>query len=329
MKQKSCDLIINKHFCEKCDYKTDKKSSFDKHLTTRKHLCNKESNFCNNKVVNSSNYVCLQCNINYNSRVSLWRHKKTCIGEKVNLDKNKIENLIFDNYPFENIVLDASSNEIKLLTNLVLEIVKSNTELQKQNHTLQQQMLEVCQKIQPNNITNNNSNNTNNSHNKTFNLNFFLNEQCKDAMNIMDFVETFHLQIADLEKVGEIGFVQGISNIIIDKLNKMDIYKRPIHCSDAKRETMHIKDKGVWEKDNENNDKLRLAVKHITHKNLCLIAQWRDNHPGVANSEHRLNDKYSGLIIEAMGGKNKNTMQENETKIIKKISKMVLIDKSL
>ena len=182
-------------------------------------------------------------------------------------------------------------------------------------------MLEVCK--------NSNTTNNINSHNKTFNLNFFLNEQCKDAMNIMDFVETFHLQIADLERVGEIGFVQGISNIIIDKLNKMDIYKRPIHCSDAKRETMHIKDKGVWEKDNETNDKLRLAVKHITHKNLCLIAQWRDNHPGVANSEHRLNDKYSELIIEAMGGKNKNTMQENETKIIKKISKMVLIDKHI
>ena len=317
MKQKSCELLVNKHFCELCDYTTDRKSSFDKHLSSRKHLCNKERNLCNNKVVNPPSYVCSICNINYNSRVSLWRHKKIC--------STKEENVIFNIYPSKNTLLDASSNEIKLLTNLVLEIVKSNTELQKQNHTLQQQMLDVIQKIQP---INNNTINNNHSNNKTFNLQFFLNEQCKDAMNIMDFVDTFQLQFDDLERIGEVGYVEGISNLIIDKLNKMDIYKRPIHCSDAKREIMHIKDNDVWEKDNENNDKLRLAIKHITKKNIDMIGSWTDKYPGVRYSDHRLNDKFNEIIMEAMGGKNNKTMKEGEAKIIKKISKMVLIDKN-
>ena len=122
--------------------------------------------------------------------------------------------------------------------------------------------------------------------------------------------------------------MEGISHIIIDKLNEMDIYKRPIHCSDAKREIMHIKDNNVWEKDTPNNDKLRLAIKHITKKNTDMIRPWVNKHPGVLNSEHSLNDKYQEIIIEAMGGNN-GTIKENETKIIKKISKMVLIDKHM
>jgi hypothetical protein len=126
-----------------------------------------------------------------------------------------------------------------------------------------------------------------------------------------------------------VGYVEGISNLIIDKLNSMDIYKRPIHCSDAKREIMHIKDNGVWEKDNENNDKLRLAIKHITKKNIDMIGSWTEKYPGVRDSDHRLNDKYNEIIMEAMGGKNNKTMKEGEAKIIKKISKMVLIDKNM
>ena len=297
--------INEKFVCEKCDFVCSKKGDWNRHILTIKHermynVTNDDEKLHNN----IKDYVCEICSKKYNSRNGLWSHKKKCTYTNQVPTEEKPD------------IVELLINENKEFKNVIIDLVKNNQELQKQ-------MMEVCKNS---NTTNNNNIN---SHNKTFNLQFFLNEQCKDAMNIMDFVDTFQLQIADLERVGEIGFVQGISNIIIDKLSKMDIYKRPIHCSDAKRETMHIKDKGVWEKDNENNDKLRLAVKHITHKNLCLIAQWRDNHPGVANSEHRLNDKYSGLIIEAMGGKNKNTMQENETKIIKKISKMVLIDKTM
>jgi hypothetical protein len=309
-------MTIYKHYCKLCDYSTDKKSSIDKHLLSRKHICNTTSNLCNKKIIDNSNFVCSNCENIYNSRITLWRHKKTCTCE--------------NNNQMENIILDSSSNEIKILTNLIFEIVKSNTELQKQtnefqkqNHELQKQVLDICQKIQPGTNINNN-----NSHNKTFNLNFFLNEQCKDAMNIMEFVDTFQLQFSDLERIGEVGYVEGISSIIINKLNEMDVYKRPIHCSDAKREIMYVKDNDVWDKDNETNDKIRLAIRYISKKNSELVIPWRDLHPGVRNYDHRLNDKYQEIIIQSLGGKN-TTTEEGETKIIRKISKMVLINKSM
>ena len=301
MKQKSCELIIHKHFCETCDYYTDKKSSFNKHLLSRKHLCNKNGNFCNIKNDGFSNFTCANCNKNFNSRVSLWRHKKKCIIEKENPD-----------------IVDVLINENKEFKNVIIELLKNNTDLQKQ-------MLDVCQKIQPTTI---NNTNTNNSHNKTFNLQFFLNEQCKDAMNIMDFVNTFQLQFSDFERIGEVGYVEGISNIIIDKLNEMDIYKRPIHCSDAKREIMYVKDKDVWEKENATNSKIRLAVRHITKKNSDMVRPWAIKYPNALNSEHHLSDTYQVMVIEAMGG-NSGTMEQCENKIIRKISKMVLIDKSV
>ena len=180
-------------------------------------------------------------------------------------------------------------------------------------------MLDVC--------TKNNSiiHNTNNSHNKTFNMQFFLNEQCKDAMNIMDFVDTFKLQFSDLERVGEIGYVEGISDIIIRKLNELDIHKRPIHCSDAKRETLYVKDNNIWEKENGNHNKLRLAIKHITKKNTDLLNPWCLKHPGSCDSDNYLNDLYLEMVMQAMGGR--GGMEENENKIIKKIAKTVLIDK--
>jgi hypothetical protein len=237
----------------------------------------------------------------YKVRNSLWYHEQKCKETPEQSIEEKPD------------IVDLLINENKEFKNVIIDLMKSN-------HDLQKQMLDVCK----------NSNTTNhiNSHNKTFNLQFFLNEQCKDAMNIMDFVNTFQLQFSDLERIGEVGYIEGISNIVIDKLNEMDVYKRPIHCSDAKREIMYVKDKDVWEKENANNDKIRLALKHITKKNTDMIRPWANAHPGVLNSDHRLSDKYQEIIIEAMGG-NSGTMKECETKIIKKISKMVLIDKNI
>ena len=294
-----------KFICEKCDFKCCKNSDYVRHINTAKH--NKAKNANTENAV----YTCDLCDLNFIHASSLSRHKKKC--KKIIIEP--IELPIIDNSEKPDIV-ELLINENKEFKNVIIELFKNNSDLQKQ-------MIEVCQK------SNNTVNNHNNSHNKTFNLNFFLNEQCKDAMNIMDFVDTFQLQFDDLERIGEVGYVEGISNLIIDKLNKMDIYKRPIHCSDAKREIMHIKDNDVWEKDNENNDKLRLAIKHITKKNIDLIGDWTEKYPGVRYSDHRLNDKFNEIIMEAMGGKNNKTMKEGEAKIIKKISKMVLIDKNI
>ena len=295
------DNTAKGYSCEYCHYYCSKNSEYIKHLLTRKHIGNAAGNI----KISSSVYSCNICNKVYKSRKGLWGHNKVCVAIIDNANEN-IKNTIYN-----------SDAEVKSLSTLVIELIKSN-------HELQKQMLEVCK----NSNTTNNINN-HHSNNKTFNLNLFLNEQCKDAMNIMDFVDTFQLQFADLERIGEVGYVEGISNLIIEKLNGMDIYKRPIHCSDAKREIMYVKDKDVWEKENENNDKIRLAIKHITKKNIDLIGAWTEKYPGVRYSDHRLNDKFNEIIMEAMGGKNNKTMKEGEAKIIKKISKMVLIDKNM
>ena len=176
------------------------------------------------------------------------------------------------------------------------------------------------------NCTHNNSNNTNNSHNKTFNLNVFLNETCKDDMNIMDFVDSIKLQLTDLERVGKIGYVEGISNIIVKNLNSLDENKRPVHCTDAKREVMYIKDEDKWEKENENKQKLRKAIKHIAHKNSKLLNDFKTEHPDCGKSDSRFSDQYNKLVIEAMGGKGDNDL-EKEDKIIRNIAKEVIINK--
>jgi len=300
------DLVQNvpeKYHCEKCDYTTSRYSQYVRHTTTRKHTKSTNGNQIELLV---QEFRCKNCDRIYKDRSGLWKHSKKCIKTVVPPNKphvlynkdepNLVEVLIKENIDFKNVIL---------------ELVKSNTDLQKQ-------MLEVCK----------NGNNINiNNNNKTFNMQVFLNEQCKDAMNIMDFVDTFKLQFSDLEKVGEVGYVEGISNIIIKKLNEMDVYKRPIHCSDEKRETLYIKDKNVWEKENGNHDKLRLAIRHITKKNTDMLNRWCESHPGSKDSDNYLNDIYLQIVIQSMGGR--GGLEENENKIIRKIARTVLIDKTI
>jgi len=193
----------------------------------------------------------------------------------------------------------------------------------KQNQDLQKQMLEVC-KNGTNNTTNNNTNN--NSHNKTFNLQFFLNETCKDAMNIMDFVESIKVQLCDLEKVGQIGYVEGISNIIVKNLNSLDETKRPVHCTDVKREVLYVKDENKWEKENNDKQKLRKVIKEVAYKNSKMLKEYKTKHPDCDKGDSKFSDQYNKLIIEAMGGKGDNDL-EKEDKIIKNIAKEVTIEK--
>jgi len=281
--------------CENCKYTCSKKSDFDKHLSTRKH--EKLMNVNNKLIEKSPYYNCSQCNKEYKSNVGLWKHKKKC-----NIDENiKLSDLT---------LLEKIYNENIDFKNIILELVKSNTELQKQ-------MIDVCK----------NSNTTiNNNNSKTFNMQVFLNEQCKDAMNIMDFVNSMTLEFSDLENVGKNGYVEGISSIIIKKLNELDIYKRPIHCSDAKREIMFVKDDNVWEKENSTYDKLRKAIKYVTKKNSDMLIPWSKKYPACMNTSHPMNDTYIKLMGQAMGGK--EDFVDSENKIMKKIAKAVLINKT-
>jgi hypothetical protein len=207
--------------------------------------------------------------------------------------------------------------DINNLTALICELVKSNTDIHKS-------VIELCK-----NGTNNNSGNTNiiNSNNKTFNLQVFLNETCKDAMNISDFVESLQLQVSDLENVGKVGYIEGISNIIIKNLNALEVNKRPVHCADQKREVMYVKEDNVWEKEDEANKKLRKAIRKIAHKNICMFKAYREKYPDCEEYDSKKNSQYNIIIYESMGGKGDNDY-EKDTKIIKKIAKVVGIDKS-
>jgi len=305
---------IPKYECKDCDIKTNNKKDFKKHQFTAKHQKKVKGDILGDNVSkNPLVYECYLCNKIYNSRNGLWKHKKKCMNEEDKLlhepididDKQTINLLIKENIDFKNIILD---------------LVKNNGDFQKQTLDMQKQMIDVCK-------TSGTNNSYNNSNNKTFNMQVFLNEKCKDAMNIMDFVNSMTLQLSDLEDVGELGYVEGISKIIIRKLNEMDVYKRPIHCSDYKREVMYVRDDDIWEKENSTFDKLRKAIKHITKKNGDLMIPWRDQNPQCMNNRHRLNDIYLRIMNQSMGGKGE--FVDSENKIIKKLSKAVFIDKHL
>ena len=308
---KNLQKISECYHCENCDYKCSKNSEWIKHKSTQKHFRLTNTNLDEQK---NLHFLC-KCGKKYKHMSSLCKHKKMC--ENI-INKSDINNDYI--------------NDKTLLTNLVLEVVKNNNELQKQNNELQKQNNEFQQKIfnsfneiSKNNTITNNITNTN-SHNKSFNLNFFLNETCKDAMNIMDFVDSIKIQLSDLEKVGKIGFIEGISNIIVKNLNSLDENKRPVHCTDTKREVMYVKDEDKWEKENETKVKLRKAIKHVAHKNTKMLKEFRVKNPDCLKSTSKVSDQYNKLVMEAMGGKGDNDL-EKEDKIIKNIAKEVIIDK--
>ena len=305
------NFVAQNLYCKFCDYLAPKKYNFDKHLLTARHHKNATTatlaTFGNSFVAKSGNFQCEKCNKIYFDRTGLWKHNKKCIGSNNfnNINNTNINNSI------------ETNNEIKALTNLVVDVVKQNQELTNK----------IVDIYKNNNIgTNIQTNINSNNNNKTFNLNVFLNEHCKDAMNIMDFVDSLKLQLSDLENVGKVGFINGISDIIIKNLKALDVHKRPVHCSDSKREVMYIKDEDKWEKENKEKVKLRKVIKHVAHKNSKMIPIFKEKYPDCGKSESKHSDQYNKLVIEAMGGSGDND-SEKEDKIIKKIAKEVIIDK--
>ena len=292
---------ISKFFlCEPCDYKCCKQSEYNKHILTNKHknLQNPTSN--PTSIISEKNHICI-CGKIYKHSSTLYAHKKKCKLQTDIQNEKKIDDNLIDK------------------DELILMLIKQNSELIKETTEFKSIMLEV--------IKNGTHNTTNtNSHNKSFNLNFFLNETCKDAMNIMDFVDSIKLQLSDLENVGKTGYVEGISNIIVKNLNLLDETKRPVHCTDSKREVMYVKDENKWEKENETKVKLRRAIKHVAHKNSKMLSEFRVKNPDCLKSTSKVSDTYNKLVMEAMGGKGDNDL-EKEDKIIKNIAKEVVINK--
>ncbi len=314
MIKKNAEKNAENFYCQKCDFKCFKLSDWNRHITRRKHLDDKNDKNNGNKKTPTyltPKFVC-ECGRAYKHQSGLSRHKKTldCQNKK---------------YYDEETNIKMEETEIKMLTNLVLEVVKQNkelvfqnTETNKQNQELTNKIVEIYKAGTTNNMLINNTNNN------TFNLNVFLNEKCKDAMNIMDFVDSLQLQLSDLEDVGKLGFVEGISNIILKNLKALDITERPIHCADKKREIIYVKDDDKWEKECDQKLKMRKAIRRVATKNQKLLSKFKEAHPGCNYSESKYSDQYSKIVIEAM----RDDDIEKQDKIIKRIAREVVIDKT-
>jgi hypothetical protein len=291
--------ISKKFNCEKCDYKCCKQSEYNKHILTNKHKILHNPTINPTSEISEKIYAC-NCGKIYKHSSTLYTHKKKC-----NFANNIEHNLSENN--------DTGTNNNQELKELMKYLMKENSELKSM-------MFEVIKNGTHN--TNTTTTTTTNSHNKSFNLQFFLNETCKDAMNMSDFIDSMKLQLSDLESVGKLGFVDGISNIIINNLKALDIEKRPVHCSDSKRETMYIKDQDKWEKEDEELNKMKQMVRQVRDKNISLITSWRDLYPECLLSNSKKTDQYNQICMESFGFK-----KEREEKIISKIAKSVIIDK--
>jgi len=285
----------NIFFCEKCHYNTCKKSQYDRHLLTPKHKNGKNDKNDNEKVPDA---LSCSCGKKYKHLSGLSRHKKTC-------NKTKEE-------PHE------PSN------NVILELLKQNQEFKELIIEQNKQIVELASKVGANTINNTTNNNTNN-----FNLQFFLNEQCKDALNIMDFINQLQLKTTDLDMVGRIGYSEGISKLFIRGLKELDVFKRPIHCSDLKREVVYVKDKDAWEKDSEEKNKMKTAIKYIAAKNFRQIKEWKQDNPESDDYDSKKHMDYHQIVIHSMGGATKEEDESNYNKIIRNVAKESVIDKAI
>ena len=285
--------------CVNCQFITNNKKDLGRHLLTPKHLiASKCYENVNEKPKKTQIKNTCICGKEYKHDSSFYRHTKICKNKNITEEEN----------------IDINDK------NLMLTLIQQNNELQKQ-------MLEVIKNGSVYNTINNNNTNISNSHNKTFNLHLFLNETCKDAMNIMDFVDSIKIQMSDIESIGELGFINGMSKLIIKNLKALDENMRPVHCNDPKRDSLYVKDKNVWEKEDSDNKKIKKAIKYISHKNICAIPEWREKYPDCIYSDSKKSDQYNHIVVEAMGGPGDND-DEKADKIVKKIAKEVTIIKN-
>jgi hypothetical protein len=208
--------------------------------------------------------------------------------------------------------------------------MKQQQELMKQNTEFQKQIIEDqrdAQKIMLDVIKNGTHSNNNNSYNKTFNLNVFLNHTCKDAMNLSDFVKSVNVQITDLENMGELGYVDGISDIIIKNLKNLKIEKRPMHCTDAKREILYVKDENKWEREEKEKKKIRGAINQVATKNMELLLEYKNKNPKCVDPNSEDSIKFNKMLIEVLGGVRETDNTLNTSKVLKRLSKEVILDK--
>jgi hypothetical protein len=310
-------------YCETCDYKCLKKQHIKQHFMSQKHkirVFNKKPDVENSvndtenglKSYFSKNFVC-NCGKVYKDRSGLWRHVKLC--SKIDISSKDFD-YDYDNNSDTPIEINnvEINNDFKITTQMFYDLLKQNNELQKT-------IIDLTTKQTMGN------NNTVNSNNKTFNLQVFLNETCKDALNLTEFVNQIQLSISDLEETGKLGYAEGISKVFIKNLNGIDYTKRPIHCSDSKRETLYIKNENEWTKDDENKSNIKNAIKQVANKNIKNITEWQKKYPEYSDPDSKQNDKYMKIVLNSMSGSTKEEANKNYEKIVKNIAKEVIIDK--
>jgi len=320
----------NPFYCNKCNYTTTTKSNYNKHLLTEKH---------NKTIVVDSKYICSQCKKEYLNYNALWKHKKYCINNEVEPEKNQNKfiptnvitpelfmEILKESKELQNVLIEQNrelqnkllEKESELQNKLLEKESELYNKLMVQNAEHHNKIIELASK--PSNI---NSHNTNNQ----FNLQFFLNETCKDAMNIVDFVNSLKLTTDDFETTGKLGFIDGISRIFIKELKKLEREKLPIHCTDLKRETVYIKDNDIWAKDNEEKQKLKWTIDKIAQLNLNQVQNWQEKYPVCIENNTKENEYFFKLAAVALGGKGEDEQDKYREKIMRNVLKEVIIDK--
>ena len=303
--------------CIICDFNCSKQSEWSRHILTRKHILAINGNILEIKESAKDNQ-CDICNKYYKTTSGLWKHKKKCkiINNTNSIIKNNNDNTNIINISNDDIN-NEKENEINKLTTIMLEMIKSNS-------GFQEKIIELCKtNNNTNNIITNNNNTMTNSNNKTFNLQVFLNEQCKDAMNLSDFMESIQLNLTDLENMDKLGYVECMFKNIFGHMDFISIFSRPFHCSDFKRGIIYIKENGIWEKEDMGHSRLINAIRTVEKKNFKLLKEWSEKYPRFSDYNSPHNDKYLKIYSETMSGD-----KHNLTKLIRKLSKSCVIDKS-
>jgi hypothetical protein len=301
------------YVCEKCNYSTTVSRDYNKHLHTKKHLENEAGK---TKDINRCN-----CGKIFIHRSGLWKHRQKCSNQPIVAEINEQSTNIVNSD-----TKDIITNNIPV--NLILEVIKQSKELQnvlvEQNKELQAKLLEQNKQIielakKPSMVNSNNQ----------FNLNFFLNETCKNAMNIQDFIQSIKLTTQDFETTGRLGFVDGISRIFINELKRLEVERRPLHCTDMKRETVYVKDNDTWEKENMEKKKLKWAINSIAQLNLNQVQQWQEEYPECRENNTTANTRFNEMAMVALGGFGDEQIKKFDDKIMKNVLKEIVVDKEM
>ena len=321
---KVCAKSLN-YECSQCNYTTHLKSNYERHLLSEKH----KKNFYEKE--QEIRHICLQCNKEYMNYRGLWKHKKTCVSKQETTTPEVNDNIEI----LQNTFVSGNIISKEMFTpQLFMEVLKQSKELQEvlveQNKELQNKLLEQNEQhhkeiIELTKKQTTNINTQNNNTNQQFNLQFYLNETCKDAMNIMDFVNSLKLTTDDFETTGKLGFIDGISRIFIKELKKLETEKLPIHCTDLKRETVYIKDNNIWEKENNEKQKLKWTIDRIAQMNFNQHEKWQEKYPECRENNTKENQKFFKLTSVALGGRGKEEEDKYREKIMKNVLKEVVL----